>query len=64
MADRPDNMTSVSIASPATIHDGPPLAQADLRKLEVWIALNREALLDYWNCKLTTDDVMESLQGV
>jgi hypothetical protein len=54
----------VSIASPATIHDGPPLAPADLRKLEDWIALNREALLDYWNCKLTTDEVMERLRGV
>ena len=64
MADLPDNMTSVSIASPATIHDGPPLAPADLRKLEAWIALNREPLLDYWNCKVTTDEVMERLRGV
>ena len=64
MADLPDNMTSVSIASPATIHDGPPLAPADLRKLDTWITLNRGALLDYWNCKLTTDEVMERLLGV
>ena len=64
MADLPDNMTSVSIASPATILDGPPLAPADLRKLEACIALNREPLLDYWNCKVTTDEVMERLQGV
>jgi hypothetical protein len=63
MADLPDNMTSVSIASPATIHDGPPLAPADLRKLEAWITLNRELLLDYWNCKLATDEVMERLRG-
>ena len=54
----------VSIASPATIHDGHPLAPADLRKLEDWIAINREALLDYWNCKLATDEVMERLRGV
>ena len=47
MADLPDNMTLVSIASPATIHDGPRLEPADLRKLEAWITLNREALLDY-----------------
>jgi len=64
MADLPDNMTSVSIASPATIHDGPPLAPADPRKLEAWNAFNREPLLDYWNCKLTTDEVMERLRGV
>ena len=64
MADLPDNMTSVSIASPATIHDGPPLPPADLRKLETWITLNREPLLDYWTCKLTTDEVMERLRGV
>ena len=64
MADLPDNVTSVSIASPATIHDGPPLAPADLGKLEAWITLNREPLLDYWNCKLTTDEVMERLWGV
>ena len=64
MSDLPDNMTTVSIASPATIHDGPPLAAADLRKLEDWINLNREALLDYWNCKLATDEVMERLRGV
>jgi len=64
MADLPDTITSVSIASPATIHDGPPLAPADLRKLEAWIALNREPLLDYWNCKLATDEVMERLRGV
>ena len=64
MADLPDNMTSVSIASPATIHDGPPLPPADLRKLETWITLNCEPLLDYWTCKLTTDEVMERLRGV
>ena len=64
MADLPGDMTSVSIASPATIHDGHPLAPADLRKLEDWIALNREALLDYWNCKLAADEVMERLRGV
>ncbi len=64
MADLPRNMTSVSIASPATIHDGPPLSPADLRKLEDWISLNREALLDHWNCKLATDEVMERLRGV
>ena len=64
MSDLPDNMTTVSIASPATIHDGPPLAASDLRKLEDWINLNREALLDYWNCKLATDEVMERLRGV
>jgi hypothetical protein len=63
MADLPDNMTSVSIASPATIQDGPPLPPADLRKLEAWIALNREPLLDYWNCMLATDEVMERLRG-
>ena len=64
MSDLPDNMTTVSIASPATIHDGPPLAAADLRKLEDWIALNREALLDYWTCKLATDEVMVRLRGL
>ena len=63
MADLPGNMTSVNIASPATIHDGPPLSPADLRKLDTWITLNREALLDYWNCKLATDEVMERLRG-
>ena len=64
MADLPDTITSVSIASPATIHDGPPLAPADLRKLEAWITLNREPLLDYWNCKLATDEVLERLRGL
>jgi len=64
MADLPGDMTSVSIAFPSTIHDGQPLSPADLRKLEDWIALNREALLDYWNCKLATDEVIERLRGV
>jgi len=62
LSDLPDRMTSVSIAAPATIHDGPPLSPADLRKLEDWISLNREALLDYWSCKLATDEVMERLK--
>jgi phosphate:Na+ symporter len=31
------------------------LAPADLRKLEAWIALNREPLIDYRSCKLATD---------
>jgi hypothetical protein len=64
IADLPDNMTSICIASPATIHDGPTLSPADLRKLEDWTNLNREALLDFWNCKLATDEVMERLRGV
>ena len=64
MADLPDNMTSVSIASPATIHDSPPMAPADHRKLDAWIARNREPLLDYWNCRLTTDEMMERFGGV
>ena len=62
LSDLPDRMTSVSIAAPATIHDGPPLSPADLRKLEDWISLNREALLDYWSCKLATDEVLERLK--
>ncbi len=64
LADRPDNMTSVSIAAPATVHGGPPLASTDLRKLQDWIDLNRAVLLDYWNCELATDEVMERLKKV
>ena len=64
LSDLPDRMTSVSIAAPATAHDGPSLAPSDLRKLQDWIDLNREALLHYWNCKLATDEVLERLRKI
>lgn len=59
---RPNNTASVSVRPDVAIVAGPPLDRNDLACVRDWIALNREAIIAYWDGDLLTDEVISQLK--
>jgi hypothetical protein len=56
---------SISISTGKAIHgDKVKLSAALSKQVEKFIELNRSALLDYWNAKISTDELHERLKAV
>jgi len=61
---RPDPATMISVALGPEPRAMPPgeLSAEDFRRLSAWIALNQQALIDYWNGDVAyTEDVFAVL---
>jgi len=56
-----DDTAVVGIRPTAELLEG-PLAPADLKAVQAWIALNAEALIGYWNGELDTIDLGQALE--
>lgn len=56
-----DDTAVVGIRPEPTLIEG-PLPAADLKAVQGWITLNRVALIDYWDGKLDTVDLVQSLK--
>lgn len=60
----PHRTASVSLRPAVAVVAGPALGAVDLDLVRRWIELNRDALLDYWNGDLLTDEVISRLTPV
>jgi hypothetical protein len=57
----PNNLAVVAIRpTPHVVHG--PLAQTDFAPVAEWIALNQDALINYWNGELGTTEFAASLR--
>ena len=64
LSDLPQNMSSVSITEPITVHSGPSMSNKDINQLKEWIELNRETLLDYWNMQASTLATLQRIKRI
>lgn len=64
LSDLPQNMASVSIAEPVTVHSGPAMSNKELAQLREWIELNRNTLLDYWNMRESTLVTLQRIKPI
>jgi len=66
--DPPDTFNAASKSASMAIHDysmsGAYLAPQIVEQAKHFIDLNREALLDYWHCKIDTAQLIERLKPV
>jgi hypothetical protein len=66
--DPPDTFNATSKAASMAIHDysitGEYLAPRIVEQAKRYIDLNRKALLDYWECKIDTDQLIERLKPI
>jgi hypothetical protein len=56
-----DETTSVSVRPDVAVVAGPPLAQGDLEAVGRWIERNRATILDYWDERLYTNELLARL---
>jgi hypothetical protein len=59
-----DQTTSVSVRPTVEVVAGAPLATADLSAVRAWIAANEQAIIDYWDEKLFTNELLAQLRRV
>lgn len=58
---RADRTCSVSVRPTVDIVAGPALPSEDLALVRTWIERNRQVLLDYWEERIATDELLERL---
>jgi len=57
------DMAVVGIRPSPTLIEG-PLDNASLKLVSAWIALNEATLIDYWDCKLDTVEMIQALRKI
>jgi hypothetical protein len=57
-------MTSVSVRPTVEVVAGAPLSSEDLSAVRKWVAANEQAILDYWEERLFTTELIERLRRV
>ena len=55
-------MTSVSVRPTVEVVAGAPLSSEDLSAVRKWVAANEQAILDYWEERLFTTELIERLR--
>lgn len=56
-----DQTTSVSVRPGVAVVAGPPLATDDLEAVTRWIDRNRETILDFWQERIFTNELLARL---
>ncbi len=66
--DPPDSLNETTSGASMALHDfstvGAYIPRDILEQLKTFIELNRDALLDYWEAKIDTDDFLERLKPI
>jgi hypothetical protein len=66
--DPPDSLNETTDGASMALHDfstvGAYIPRETLDQVKAFIELNRDALLDYWEAKIDTDDFLERLKPV
>ncbi len=61
---RADRTCSVSVRPTVDIVAGPALPSEDVALVRTWIERNRQVLVDYWEERIATDELLERLVKV
>ena len=56
-----DQTASVSVRPGVAVVAGPPLAKGDLEAVTRWIDLNRETIVEYWQERIYTNELLARL---
>lgn len=56
-----DQTASVSVRPSVTVVAGPPLTKDDLEAVARWIDRNREAIIDFWEERIYTNELLARL---
>ena len=59
-----DPTTSVSVRPTVEAVAGAPLSTADLSAVRAWIAANEQTIIDHWDEKLFTNELLARLRRV
>jgi hypothetical protein len=60
----PDRMTSVSVRPTVEVVAGAPLSTEDLDAVRKWVTANEQTIVNYWDEKLFTNELLEQLRRI
>lgn len=60
----PERTTAVSVRPTVEVVAGEPLPTMELDAVRKWVEANRQAIIDYWDGELFTDELLERLTRI